>query len=132
MKFLVVDDDLVSRTKMQQILKEFGDCVLAESGHDAIAECVHAWDKGIPFDLISLDIGMPDMTGIDVLKAIRALEIHKGLKKEWVAKVVMVTSMADQDSVIGCMKAGCDSYIVKPFDLEKVKEKLGSLGFSLA
>lgn len=131
MKCLVVDDDGVSLNKMQKILGEFGDCVLAESGKDAIVEFNHAWDLGVPFDLVSLDISMPDITGVDVLIAIRGIEKDKGLPKERQAKVMMVTATADQDVVVGSVKAGCNNYIVKPFDRTRVVEKLKVLGFKV-
>jgi two-component system chemotaxis response regulator CheY len=131
MKCLVVDDDGVSLNKMQKILGEFGDCVLAESGKDAIVEFNHAWDLGVPFDLVSLDISMPDITGVDVLIAIRGIEKDKGLPRERQTKVMMVTATADQDVVVGSVKAGCDNYIVKPFDRTRVVEKLKVLGFKV-
>jgi len=131
MKCLVVDDDGVSLNKMQKIIGEFGDCVLAESGKDAIVEFNHAWDQKLPFELISLDISMPDMSGIDVLIAIRNIEKEKGISKDRQCKVMMVTATADQDVVIGSVKAGCNTYIVKPFDRTRVVEKLKSLGFKV-
>jgi two-component system chemotaxis response regulator CheY len=131
MKCLVVDDDGVSLNKMQKIIGEFGDCVLAESGKDAIVEFNHAWDLKLPFELISLDISMPDMSGIDVLMTIRNIEKEKGISKDRQCKVMMVTATADQDVVIGSVKAGCNTYIVKPFDRSRVVEKLKSLGFKV-
>jgi len=131
MKCLVVDDDGVSLSKMQKILGEFGDCVLAESGKDAIVEFNHAWDLKSPFDLVCLDISMPDMSGVDVLIAIRDAERQKGLEKDRQARVMMVTATADQTVVVGSIKAGCNNYIVKPFDRARVVEKLKSLGFKV-
>jgi CheY-like chemotaxis protein len=131
MKILVVDDEMVSRTKMMKILCEFGECVVSESGSDALEEFKHAWDSGTPFDLISLDINMADISGIDVLKAIRSIELERNVKKDRMSKVMMVTSHADQDVVIGSMKAGCNNYIVKPFTPERVVEKVRSLGFNV-
>ena len=88
MKCLVVDDDGVSLNKIQKIIGEFGDCVLAESGKDAIVEFNHAWDLKLPFELISLDISMPDMSGIDVLMTIRNIEKEKGISEDKVIEVV--------------------------------------------
>lgn len=128
MKSLVVDDDGVSLNKMQKIIGEFGDCVLAETGKDAIEEFNHALDLKQPFELIALDISMPDMSGIDVLIAIRNIEKENGISKDRQCKVMMVTATADQQVVIGSVKAGCNTYIVKPFDRGRVVEKLKSLG----
>ncbi|MFA6012132.1 MAG: response regulator [Desulfobacteraceae bacterium] len=130
MKLLIVDDDPVSRILMTKYYCEFGDCVVSISGKEALIEFEYACDKGAPFDLISLDINLSDMSGIDVLKTIRNIEKDKGVKKEKMVKVIMVTSHSDQGYVIGSVKAGCDNYIVKPFDRACVNEKLKSMGFS--
>jgi len=129
MKLLIVDDDPVSRILMTKYYCEFGDCVVSISGKEALIELKYAYDKGAPFDLISLDINLSDMSGIDVLKTIREIEKNKGIKNEKMAKVIMVTSHSDQDFVISSVKAGCNNYIVKPFDRECVKEKMKALGF---
>lgn len=129
MKLLIVDDDPVSRILMTKYYCEYGDCVVSVNGKEALIEFKYAYEKDVPFDLISLDINLTDMSGIDVLKTIRNIEKDKGIKKEKMAKVIMVTSHSDQDYVIGSVKAGCDNYIVKPFDRECVKEKMKSLGF---
>lgn len=128
MRILVVDDDVVSRKKMEKILEEFGDCFLVESGKDAIKIFKEAWGMGVPFDLISLDIGLPDMSGIDVLKHIRQIEKDKSIAKDKASRIMMVTSHADQNFVLGSVEAGCNNYIVKPFARNKVVEKLEHLG----
>lgn len=128
MRILVVDDDLVSRKKMEKILEEFGDCFLVESGSDAIKIFREAWGMGVPFDLVSLDIGLPDMSGIEVLKNIRRIEKEKAIAKDKLSRIMMVTSHADQNMVLGSVEAGCNNYIVKPFSREKVVEKLEHLG----
>ncbi|GAB6095706.1 chemotaxis response regulator CheY [Desulfatiferula olefinivorans] len=131
MRILVVDDDMVSRKKMEVILQEFGDCFLAESGRDAIRVFREASAKNIPFDLISLDISMPDINGIEVLKEIRQMETEGAVPPEGQARVMMVSSHADQDLVLGSVAAGCNNYIVKPFERAKVLEKLRALGFNV-
>jgi two-component system chemotaxis response regulator CheY len=127
MKILIADDELVSRTKLITILSGYGECVVSESGKEALAEFNHALDIGAPFDLISLDINMPDISGIDVLKEIRDAEKEKGIKKP--SKVIMVTAHADQADVVGSMKAGCNKYVIKPFDPKCVADKLMDFGF---
>jgi len=129
MKLLIVDDEPVSRILMTKYYCEFGDCVVSISGKEALIEFKYAYDIGAPFDLISLDINLSDMSGIDVLKTIRNIENDKGIKKDKMAKVIMVTSHSDQDFVIGSVQAGCDNYIVKPFDRACLNEKLKSMGF---
>ncbi len=130
MKILVVDDEIVSRKKMEKIMDDFGECYKVESGTEAITAFHEAWSLGMPFDLVLLDISMPDMSGIEVLSRIRQMEKDKSLAKSHCVKVMMVTSHSDKNLVVDCMKAGCNSYIVKPFDRERVVEKLSSIGCS--
>lgn len=130
MKLLVVEDDEVSRKIMMKTLCEFGDCVVSVSGKEALVEFNHAYDVGGPFDLICLDINLPDMSGIDVLKMIRAIEKEKGISRVKGVRVVMITASSDPNCVIGSVQAGCDNYIVKPFNRALVNEKLKNLGFS--
>ena len=59
MKILIVDDDLVSRSKMEVLMSSFGECILAHDGLEAISEYRRAWEECAPFGLITLDIEMP-------------------------------------------------------------------------
>ena len=124
MKILIVDDELVSRKKMQKIMGNFGECEEVDCGKMAI----NAFNKAIqfrsPFDLITLDVSMPDMDGTEVLFEIRAIEKGINLPKEKQVKILMVTSHSDKDMIITCIQAGCDDYIVKPFDKETISEKI--------
>ncbi len=129
MKILVVDDEVVSRKKMGKIMDDLGECCIAESGTEAITAFNEAWSLGMPFDLILLDINMPDISGIEVLNRIRQIEKDKSLAKSHCVKVMMVTSYSDKDLVVDCMKAGCNNYIVKPFDRDRVLDKLSSIGY---
>lgn len=130
MKALVVDDELVSRKKLQKIMESLGECEAVESGSAAIAAFQKALENGMPFDLITLDVLMPKMDGTEVLYTIREIEKEKKIPKEKQVKILMVTSHSDKDTIITCIQAGCDDYIVKPFDREAVFKKLGKLGFS--
>ena len=131
MKILVVDDELVSRKKMEKIMEAAGECMVAENGAEAISAFKEAIEKGSPFDLISLDITMPDMSGIEALDAIRSFEEKKDIPRADAVKIMMVTSHSDQDSVVASLKAGCNNYIVKPFDKARVFSKLQALGFDV-
>lgn len=132
MKILVVDDELVSRSKMQKIMESFGECEAVTSGAEAVAAFSGAWETGLPFDVISLDIVMPDMDGIAVLEKMREIEREKGIPRGKQVKIMMVTSHSDTENVVASMKAGCNNYIVKPFDRERVLQKLSNLGFSFS
>lgn len=129
MKILVVDDNAVAREMLQDIMNSFGECEVAESGGAAITTFKKARDDMAPFDLIILDISMPDMDGVEVLLKIRNIENIQKYTKLKLAKVMMVTASADKETVVRCIEAGCDSYVVKPFKKEDIINKLQTLGF---
>jgi two-component system chemotaxis response regulator CheY len=131
MKVLVVDDELVSRKKMEKIMTTFGQCVAVENGADALKEFEEAIGKGEGFDLITLDVSMPGMDGTEVLFEIRMTEQQKNIPKENKVKVIMVTGQSDKDLVITCMQAGCDGYVVKPFDSAIMAAKIKQIGINV-
>lgn len=130
-KVLVVDDELVSRNKMRKIMESFGECEAVESGDAAVIAFKKAWENWAPFNLITLDIAMPEMDGTEVLYEIRKIEKGKNVPRGKRVKIIMVTSHSDKDSIVTCVQAGCDDYIVKPFGREMVIGKLEKAGFKV-
>ncbi|MBW1721624.1 MAG: HDOD domain-containing protein [Deltaproteobacteria bacterium] len=127
MRILVVDDELVSRKKMQKILSNFGECRSVQSGRLAIEEVEEAWRSHRPFDLITMDISMPDMDGIEAVYEIREREKDLIRPNGVRTKIIMVTSHADKDNLITAIQAGCDDYVVKPFDRKILDAKIAKL-----
>jgi two-component system, chemotaxis family, chemotaxis protein CheY len=127
LKTLVVDDELVSRKKMQKIMESYGESEAVDNGHTAITTFRQALDNRSPFDLITLDISMPDMDGTEVLFEMREIEKEKNIPREKQVKILMVTSHTDKDAVITSIQAECDDYIVKPFNKEIISEKIGNI-----
>lgn len=128
MRILIVEDELVSRTKMETIVETFGECRMAENGRQAMEMFQKASDVDEHFQLVTLDIEMPDMTGTEVLQRMRQFESGQGLSRDQGTKIVMVTSQSDQSQVLTCIQSGCDDYIAKPFDICIIREKLARLG----
>lgn len=129
MKILVVDDEMVSREKMKMIMGHFGECDAVENGADAVEKFVSAWNGWSPYDLISLDVQMPEMDGLQVLNRIRGMEREKNVPEDKRARVIMVTARNDKDTIVSSIQAGCNDYVVKPFDKTIVAKKLAKLGF---
>ena len=125
MKILVADDSRVMRQIVIRTLRQAGyddhDIVEAEDGADALAKV--SSEKP---DLVLSDWNMPNMTGIDLLKAIRAEASLKGLP------VLMVTAENNRDQIIAAAQAGVNGYIVKPFTAQTLKEKIEKIFERLA
>ena len=127
MKILVVDDEIVSRKKMMKITNTFGSCEGVQNGKAALSTIETALEKWQPYDLITLDVSMPDISGIEVLNTIRKMEAEKGLDEEDQAIILMVSSHSDMETVKACM-GKCNGYMIKPFNKEVVVDKLKKIG----
>jgi two-component system chemotaxis response regulator CheY len=118
MKFLVVDDFSTMRRIVRNLLKELGFTNVdeAEDGVVALQKL-----RGDSFDFVVSDWNMPNMTGIDLLKAIRADAALKHLP------VLMVTAEAKKENIIEAAQAGASGYVVKPFTAATLDEKLNKI-----
>lgn len=131
MKILTVDDEFVSRMKAQKILSQYGDCDAASGGKEAIEAFVFAHQDEAPYDLIFMDIQMDDMDGIATLKKIRTHEEVIGISFSDRARVVMLTSADNLQSVMDSYAQECDAYVVKPFDDARIVKAIEETGLSV-
>lgn len=118
LKILVVDDFATMRRIMKNILKQLGytNITEADDGTTALEEL-----KRGSFDLIISDWNMPKMTGLDLLKLVRADPVYKDIP------FLMVTAEAQKQNVIEAVQAGVSNYVVKPFTAEAIADKLGKI-----
>ncbi len=127
MKTLVVEDDFTSRLLLQEILKNYGPCHAASNGKEAMEAVRTAINSGEPYDLICLDIMMPEMDGQEALQQIRALEETKGIIAITGAKIIMTTALHDSKNIFASFKGQCDVYLTKPVDKAKLLDELRKL-----
>ncbi len=124
MRILIVEDDIDSSKILSHYLKQFGECDFALDGKQAI-ECVKmAFEEELPYDLICMDIMMPNLNGQEALRRIREIEQNKGITIGQGAKIVMVSALSDHDNIMKSFLRLCDAYIVKPIDKDELVEKL--------
>ncbi len=128
MKCLIVEDDFTARKLMKRYLSSYGDCDIAVDGNEAVEAFTQAMDKKEPYDLICLDIMMPNMDGREALKHIRQIESEHGISGLDCVKVIMTTALGDPKSVMGSFREGCEAYIVKPVKKEKLLQEMQNLG----
>jgi two-component system chemotaxis response regulator CheY len=123
-RILVADDEIVARNRLRAILRSYGDCDSVTNGKDALESVTAAWQANSPYDLLFLDIEMPQMDGLSVLREIRNQEASRDLPPERKIKIVMTTAHADGDVVTQCIREGCSDYIVKPVSIGIVAKKI--------
>lgn len=128
MKSLIVEDDFTSRLLMQKFLAPYGESHVAVNGNEAIEAFTLAINSDEPYQLICLDIMMPEMDGHATLKEIRAFEENKGIMVGDGVKIIMTTALGDMDNKLTAVKEFCDAYLVKPIDRSKLLELIDSFG----
>ena len=131
MKIMIVDDEPVSRRIMAKTLAPIGKCTITDSGKKAIVLFEKAVKKKAPFELIILDISMPDISGIQVLNQIRTREKNLKTPKDGRAKIIMVTASMRRSAIRKCIRLGCNSYIAKPYNRAQIFRELERLGFTI-
>lgn len=127
MKILLAEDDLISRKVISKMLGQYGECDITVDGMEALDAFLLALKEKNPYDLICLDIMMPKVDGVRVLKTIRALEKQQNIPSGKKAKVIMTTALSDKEYVNKAFEIGCEAYATKPLDAEKLKEVLQKL-----
>ncbi len=115
-RVLIVDDAIFMRMKLKDILESNGYEVVAEAQNGA--EAIEKYKSERP-DLVTMDITMPEMDGIEALKGIKAINSQ--------AKVVMCSAMGQQAMVMESIQSGAVDFIVKPFDSDRVIQSLNKV-----
>ncbi len=128
MKCLIVEDDFTARKLMQIYLSEFGKCFVAVNGKEAVQAVTQAFDEDEPYDLIALDIMMPEMDGIEALKAIHNLEKERGITGMDTVKVIMTTAKGQSQDIFDAFNTGCEAYLIKPIRKPDLVDEIRKLG----
>ena len=121
MRILLIDDSSTMRKIQRRVLSEMSpeyDIVEAGNGKEAIEKLK---EFNYQFGLVLCDINMPEMNGMETLKAIRSAPESSKLP------VIMCTSVAEKGQVMEAIKAGATNYLVKPFQPEDLKNKINTV-----
>jgi two-component system chemotaxis response regulator CheY len=131
MRCLISDDTLTARTLLNTYLSPVADCDFAEDGKETVDAVRKSIKNNEPYDLICLDIMMPNMDGHEALKVIRQIEKEHGIHGLDGVKVIMTTALGNSANVMGAFREGCEAYMVKPLDRKKLFEEMEKLGVKL-
>lgn len=128
MKALIVEDDFTSRLVLQEILKNYATVHVAVNGREAVEAVRAALMSEEPYDLVYMDIMMPEIDGQTALKQIREMEKKIGISGPNRVKVVMTTALGDKDNVMNAIRKQCDGYMIKPYNKATLLDHLRGFG----
>jgi two-component system chemotaxis response regulator CheY len=126
LRALLVEDDFCCRLLLQKFLSRYGDCHIAVNGREAVEAVRSALDCGQGYDMICMDIMMPEMDGREAVRQVRALEEARGIFSTHGVRIFMTTTVDNIKEVILCFNELCDAYLMKPVDLGKLLDHMKS------
>jgi two-component system chemotaxis response regulator CheY len=132
MRVLIVDDDFYCRSMIHEILHPYAYCDMAVNGEEAVEAFRRAVADGRPYDLVCLDLVMPDMDGQQTLREIRAMERETDRKAPLETRIIVTSMLEDrQETHDAFFLGGATAYLVKPITEGKLLAELRNLGFSI-
>jgi len=127
MRTLIAEDDFTSRNFLYKFLSRYGECDITIDGLETIEVFLMSLEEEKYYDLLCLDIMMPKVNGLEVLKTIRNLEKNHNIPKDKRIKIIMTTALNNSETVLDSYEKGSEAYAVKPIDVEKFIEVLKNL-----
>ena len=125
MKMLVADDELNNRVLLRKILESYGGVDLVVDGQEAVDAFKLAHSENVPYDVIFMDIMMPNMDGHQAVQTMRKQEAEMGIMPQDEVKVVMVTALdSAKDAMQAYYRDGCTDYVTKPITKSKIDNVL--------
>jgi two-component system chemotaxis response regulator CheY len=124
LRILLAEDDFACRLLLQTFLSRYGECHVAVNGKEAVEAFRIAMGQKKPYDMICMDIMMPEMDGREAVRRIRAIEEEHGTLSTAGVKVIMTTTVDDVKEVVLCFQELCDEYLMKPIDLTELLEQM--------
>jgi two-component system, chemotaxis family, chemotaxis protein CheY len=130
LRILIVEDDYITSHIMNEILSAYGECFVAENGKIAIDMFSKALDSDIAYDVVFLDIMMPELDGQETLSFLRIEEQSRNIVGLDAVKVIMTTALDDYENIRKAFNSQCEGYLVKPIDKAKVAQVMENIGFT--
>jgi two-component system, chemotaxis family, chemotaxis protein CheY len=130
MKILIAEDAPVNQLLLTTFMKSYGECKVASDGRAAVELFQESLRQdGQRFDLVCLDIMMPEMDGHAALELMRKMETEKGIAAADRVKVIMITALDDSENIMQALVKGqCEGYLTKPVSKVRMQEQLVELG----
>jgi two-component system chemotaxis response regulator CheY len=127
LQILLVEDDFSCQLLLRSFLSRYGQCHIANNGLEAVDAVRSAFSQGKTFDMVCMDIMMPELNGRDAVIQIRKLEEDNCIFSTHGAKIVMTTAVTEIKEVMRCFNSLCDAYLMKPLDLSELLAQMKAL-----
>lgn len=128
MKCLIVEDDRVSSQVLEKMISRYGTYDIVDDGQKAVDLFRHAHDSNSPYDLILMDIMMPEIDGLQSVLMTRKIEALMNITLTQRVKVIMTTVLDDPRTVMKALyESDANSYLVKPIRLQNLEDELRAL-----
>jgi PAS domain S-box-containing protein len=128
LSILVAEDNEINALLMRSLLNRLGHhAVITTNGEEALESWIAAKSAGTPYDLVLMDIQMPQLDGIETTKRIRSLEAGQPGRQTPILALTANTLVEDR---YACFEAGMDGFLIKPLDREKLADALAGLAAS--
>jgi len=122
MRALIVEDLIIAQKILGKFISNYAECKFAIDGVEGLAAFVKANQNNKPYDVIFLDIMLPRLSGLEVLKKIGSVDSGENS-----VKIIMMTALSDQKTVSEAIKLGCNGYVTKPFSQNDIETQLKNL-----
>ena len=131
MRILLAEDDYASRKYMTRFLSAFGDVDVTVDGEEAVMAFQMEIEQGRQYDLVCLDIMMPNKDGLDALRDMRRMEREMDIPEEQETRIIMITALSEMEQVNRAFDIGCQGYAAKPLDTDKFVKVMRKLGLQV-
>lgn len=124
MRALIIEDDESNRKILSAFLTPLGTCDTAADGEEGLTKFAESFNQQIYYDLVCIDVMMPGIDGVTVLKRLREYEAQNESATVTRSKVLMITAVSDKEVVINSFKEGCQGYLIKPLNRDELFRQL--------
>ncbi len=128
MRILILEDDTTTQELLKSLLEPCSDLTIADNTMDAIDAFAESLTSFFYYNVVLIDIGLPDIDGVKALQILRKFEKVKAINTSNKTKIVIMTATADEQKVKEALKNGCNGFIIKPITKESLNKKLLPFG----
>jgi len=125
MRIMIIDDVFMNVLRLKEAVRPFGEADGFQDAREGLEALQFAHLTNQRYDLLFLDIMMPEMSGFEVLDAV--VKMNRDLPPKERTKVVMVTARSQEDSVRQAIRSGAAGYVIKPFQDERIRAEVERL-----